>query len=168
MDITDFDTVQDSLKDTLKWTCQLIIDNKLVESASPELIDLCQIGEIGSPTVANQDHLPKGASYRFPPLLFLGNEYGNIETTLKNASNKGGFKIIRPRSDTKERSKYRGFEATFICTCGVYRQHFLLNFWVVQGNCCISLKSFYWHQNIFTYHFFLLIFIIFVLQSFQE
>ena len=106
MDITDFDTVQDSLKDTLKWTCQLIIDNKSIESASPELIDLCQIGEIGSPTVANQDHLPKGASYRFSPLSFPGNEYEKIETTLENASNKGGFKIIRPRSDTKERSKY--------------------------------------------------------------
>eukprot|EP00978_Attheya_sp_CCMP212_P043051 scaffold274190_cov67-Attheya_sp.AAC.1 len=118
MDITDFGTVQDSLKDTLNWTCQLIIDNKSVESALPVLIDLCKIGDTGSVRVANQDHLPKGATYRFSPLLFPGNEYEKIEIALKNASNSGGFKIMKPRAVTKERSRYRGFEVTFICTCG--------------------------------------------------
>jgi len=118
MDITDFGTVQDSLKDTLKWTCQLIIDNKSVESSPPILIDLCNIGSTGSVIITNQDHLPKGAMYRFSPLLFPGNEYKKIELALKDASNNGGFKIMRPRAVTKNRSKYRGFEATFICTCG--------------------------------------------------
>eukprot|EP00978_Attheya_sp_CCMP212_P017466 scaffold46554_cov55-Attheya_sp.AAC.1 len=99
MDITDFGTVQDSLKDTLKWICQLITDNKSVESSPPVLIDLCKVGDTGSVIAANQDHLP------------------NKEQST-DASNNGGFKIMRPRAVTKERSKYRGFEATFICTCG--------------------------------------------------
>eukprot|EP00978_Attheya_sp_CCMP212_P046063 scaffold372084_cov35-Attheya_sp.AAC.1 len=61
MDITDFGTVQDSIKDTLKWTCQLMIDNKSVESSPPVLIDLCNVGVKGSVIAANQHHLPKGA-----------------------------------------------------------------------------------------------------------
>jgi hypothetical protein len=48
---------------------------------------------------------PKVHHIGFPLSPFPGNEYGKIETTLKNASNKGGFKIIRPRSVTKIRSK---------------------------------------------------------------
>eukprot|EP00978_Attheya_sp_CCMP212_P047103 scaffold421226_cov55-Attheya_sp.AAC.7 len=121
MDINDFGTVHDSLRDTLTWTCQLIIDNKSVESAPQALIDLCKIGDTGSVIAANQDHLhPKEqATYRFSPLLFPGNEYEKIEMALKDASSNGGFKIIRPRPVNKSRSKYRGFEANFICTCGI-------------------------------------------------
>eukprot|EP00978_Attheya_sp_CCMP212_P022179 scaffold65817_cov68-Attheya_sp.AAC.3 len=119
MDINDFDTVHDSLRDTLTWTCQLIIDNKSVESAPQALIDLCKIGDTRSVIAANQDYLPKGATYRFSPLLFPGNEYEKIEIALKDASNNGGFKIIRPRPVNKSRSKYRGFEANLICTCGI-------------------------------------------------